>query len=125
MVEHNGPPSRKKREQFVPVAASGDSRDQGCDLRGWDRARTHTHKAVMMRPFPLSSPDPHLAANEKHDNYPQLFSPRPSASGNRGADMKSACRFCLHCPFLSPVRPLRDTAVQWGRSATVTTAAGM
>ena len=92
MAEYNGPPSRKKREQFVPVAASEDSRDQGCDLYGPDRTRTHaharthgrththTHKAMMMRPFPLSSPDPHLTANEKHDNYPQLFSPRPSAA---------------------------------------------
>lgn len=35
---------------------------------------------MMMRPFPLSSPNPHLTANEKHDNYLQVFSPRSSAA---------------------------------------------
>lgn len=49
MAEYNGPPSRKKREQFVPVAASGDSRDQGCDLHGPVRARTHTQTHTKPR----------------------------------------------------------------------------
>lgn len=72
--ERNG--EMERGEQFVPLAASGDGRDQDCD----PRTHTHIHKVVMMRPFPPSSPDPHLTANEKHDNYPQLFSPRPSAA---------------------------------------------
>lgn len=82
MVEYSLP-SERKREQFVPFAVNGDGCDQGCDLQTHRPAPIHTstntHKAMMMRPFPPSSPDPHLTTNEKHDNYPQLFAPQLSA----------------------------------------------
>ena len=38
-----------------------------------------TTMMMMMRQFPPSSPDPHLSANEKHGNYPQVFAPQPLA----------------------------------------------
>lgn len=82
MVEYRLP-SERKGEQFVPFAVNGDGCDQGCDLQTHRPAPVHTstntHKAMMMRPFPPSSPDPHLTTNEKHDNYPQLFAPQLSA----------------------------------------------
>ena len=81
---------------------------------------THTHAMMMMmmmRPFPPSSSDPHLTANEKHDNYLQLFAPQVS-SGNLGADMKSACRFASTVLFLSshPSRPLSPVHLERSRA---------
>lgn len=55
------------------------SADVQAQLDKHTHTSTYRHRAMMIRPFPPSSPDPHLNANEKHDNYPQLFAPQSSA----------------------------------------------